>query len=316
MRYRKCPGLKKKWSVITLGCWQLAPSGGWGDLCSKRTATSVIKNALDYGITAFDTAEGYGDGESERRLSKALGNQKDDVIIISKIWPDAPLTLKGYMKRLDQTLLALKRDYVDVYLVHWPMARFRSAANSKKLADIMLEIKASGKATSIGVSNFGSEDLKRLGKSVSAFDINQIPYSLLDRQYEGHTLKASQKHGLHYMAYAPTAKGLLARMMKDKDFQFPARKNNKLFSKTIYPKALKVFEVVQTVAKEKGILPIEVALAWVITQNNILTAVVGSRKPSQVQAFAKAGDCRLSKKDLKRLDAASDAFLRDLGIML
>lgn len=120
MRYVTCNGLDKQWSVITMGCWQIAPSEGWGDICSAKDADAAIKAALASGITAFDTAEGYGDGESERRLGNALGHKKYDVIVISKIWPDAELTLKSYKEKLDASLKALNRDYIDVYLVHWP----------------------------------------------------------------------------------------------------------------------------------------------------------------------------------------------------
>jgi len=110
MRSVPCRGLDKPWSVITFGCWQIAPSGGWGDYCSPEDAEASVKTALEGGITAFDTAEGYGDGESERRLGKALGSQKDEVLITSKIWPDADLTLASYQERLEGTLRALDRD--------------------------------------------------------------------------------------------------------------------------------------------------------------------------------------------------------------
>ena len=73
MKYVKFRGVDKDWSAITFGCWQMAPSGGWGDVCTPQDADAVVKRALEYGITAFDTAEGYGDGESERRLGRALG---------------------------------------------------------------------------------------------------------------------------------------------------------------------------------------------------------------------------------------------------
>ena len=100
MRSVACKGLDKPWSVITFGCWQIAPSGGWGDYCTPQEADASVKTALDGGITAFDTAEGYGEGESERRLGKALGSRKNDVLIISKIWPDAALTPAAYQGRL------------------------------------------------------------------------------------------------------------------------------------------------------------------------------------------------------------------------
>ena len=164
MRTFKAHGLEKDWSVITLGCWQLAPSGGWGDLCSPKDAEATVKSALDCEITAFDTAEGYGDGESERRLSKALGNKKDDVIIVSKIWPDAELTLEGYRERLEGTLRALNRDYVDVYLVHWPGHFFSTPDKAAKFCELMIALQESGKARTIGLSNFQAGDLNLLGE--------------------------------------------------------------------------------------------------------------------------------------------------------
>ena len=75
MKFSRIAGIEKDWSRITLGCWQIAPSDGWGDICSPKEAEKVVHTALDHEITAFDTAEGYGDGESERRLGKALGSQ-------------------------------------------------------------------------------------------------------------------------------------------------------------------------------------------------------------------------------------------------
>ena len=86
MRSISCKGLDKPWSVLTFGCWQIAPSGGWGDNCTPEDAEASVKAALEGGITAFDTAEGYGDGESERRLGKALGSQKNR-INPAKIYP-------------------------------------------------------------------------------------------------------------------------------------------------------------------------------------------------------------------------------------
>ena len=154
MRTITCDGLDRNWSVITFGCWQIAPSEGWGDVCSKKDADRAVKAALEQGITAFDTAEGYGDGESERRLGQALGQKKNDVIIISKIWPDAELTLTSYRKHLEDSLTALGREYLDVYLIHWPGSYFNTPEKSARLCDIMNALKESGKTRSVGLSNF------------------------------------------------------------------------------------------------------------------------------------------------------------------
>ncbi len=308
MIYDRIKGINKDWSRITLGCWQIAPSGGWGDICPPKDAERVVHSALDHGITAFDTAEGYGDGESERRLGKALGSHKNSVIIISKIWPDAELTIKAYQQRLEDSLKALDRDYVDLYLIHWPGSYFNTPEKSARLAEFMYSIKKSGKATTVGLSNFQSHDLTLLGNKLNIFSMNQVPYSLLDRAYEGKTMSLCKNENIPYMVFSPTAQGLLAKPMNREDLEMPTRKHHFLYQSQIYPHAKKVWETVRDVADELGRKPVEVALAWVLTRENIFTAIVGTRKPEQVQEFSKSTDLKLSPGHLQRLTTASDSF--------
>jgi len=312
MRYQTLKGIDKKWSVITFGCWQIAPSEGWGDICSVKEADAAIHAALDAGITAFDTAEGYGDGESERRLGKALGHRKDDVVVISKIWPDAELTLPGYQKHLDDSLRALSRDYVDVYLIHWPGSFFDTREKSKKLCEIMSALKKSGKARTIGLSNFHSEDLLLLGEEIFNFSLNEVPYSLLDRKYEGATRQICENASLGYMAFSPTAQGLLAGRIDQEARSYPARKYNRFYQEPFFSEALKVLRTVQKTAGELNRTPVEVALAWVLKQDNIFTAIVGSRKVEQIHEFAGAWNLELSLDQIDRLTAASDTFCRNM----
>jgi aryl-alcohol dehydrogenase-like predicted oxidoreductase len=308
VKYDRINGINKDWSRITLGCWQIAPSGGWGDICPPEDADKVVRSALDHGITAFDTAEGYGDGESERRLGKALGSHKDSVIIISKIWPDAELNLKSYQQCLENSLKALGRDYVDLYLVHWPGSYFNSPDKSARLAEIMNSLKKSGKATTVGLSNFQSRDLNLLKNHLSIFSMNEVPYSLLDRAYEGETLNLCKNSGIPYIAFSPTAQGLLAKPMTREDLNMPTRKGHFLYQNTVYPHAKKVWDTVCDIAHELDCKPIEVALAWVLTRDNIFTAIVGSRKSEQVPEFAKSAELKMSASQLQRLTKASDNF--------
>jgi aryl-alcohol dehydrogenase-like predicted oxidoreductase len=308
MQYKFVEKIGKNWSAITFGCWQIAPSDGWGDLCAPEMATKTIKAALDAGITAFDTAEGYGDHESERRLGKALGTQRDEVIVISKIWPDAALSHSAYKKRLDQTLLSLNRDYVDLYLIHFPSDEIRE--NSEQFCEIMLALKDSGKARSIGLSNFELADLKGLGTYIKEFIIHQVPYSLLDQSYGGETQNFCEQTKLPYMAYSPTAKGLLARLLTEGERLYPARNKDDLFAPKVYPEAVKVFKVVEKIAHELNVPPVQVALAWVNAQSNVLTAILGSRRPQQIEEAAGAGDLQLSQEHLSELRSASKAFVK------
>lgn len=297
----------KPWSVITLGCWQIAPSEGWGGRCSAREAEATVQRALDCGITAFDTAEGYGDGESERRLGKALGGKKDDVVIISKIWPDATLTRKSYQQRLEGTLKALQRDYVDVYLVHWPGSFFNSPEKSSRLVEVMQALKESGKAKTVGLSNFEAGDLSLLKDGLSLFDINQVPYNLLEREYEGESLNVCQKKVVT-MAYSPTARGLLAGRLDDEARKIPTRQSYAIYQEPLFSQSQSVLKVVLEISRELDCPAINVALAWVLAQAHVATAAVGSRKPEQVQEFAAAGDLQLSPQQLSQLTAASDIF--------
>lgn len=305
MRTVTCNGLEKDWSVITFGCWQIAPSAGWGDVCSKKDADFAVKEALDQGITAFDTAEGYGDGESERRLGQALGTKKEDVIVISKIWPDAELTLQSYRKHLEDSLKALDREYMDVYLIHWPGSYFDTPEKSAQLLDIMNALKESGKTRIIGLSNFHEKDLTLLGNGLSSFSVNEVPYSMLDREYEGNTRQICKNSGLGYMAFSPTAQGLLAGRINQEARTSPTRESNRFYQEPVFSKALKVLETVKDIANEVERKPVEVAVAWVLTQENILTAIVGSRKVEQIREFSGAADLDLNEEQLQRLTSVS-----------
>ncbi len=308
MRSIKVEGLHIPWTALTLGCMQIAPSEAWGDLCSAEDADRVVKTALDGGIKAFDTAEGYGDGESERRLGKALGSRKNDVLIISKIWPDVGLKLEEYQARLDGTLKALGRDYVDVYMVHWPGIYLDNMLKTGKMCDIMAALKESGKARTIGISNFRARDIGLMTKAAPSFTANQVPYNLLQREYEGENLKECEKAGIGYMAYSPSARGLLAGRFDDEALKATAREEYYLYRHPYFGESEGVRRTVQEIAEEINTTPINVALAWVIQQKNVITAVAGSRKADQVKEFCAAGDITLTPEQLDELNKESAQF--------
>jgi aryl-alcohol dehydrogenase-like predicted oxidoreductase len=172
----------------------------------------------------------------------------------------------------------------------------------------MNTLKKSGKALTIGLSNFQSQDLTLLGNNLKTFSLNEVPYSLLDRAYEGDSLSLCRNADIPYMAFSPTAQGLLAKPMSREDLEMPTRKHHFLYQDPVYSHAKKVWETVHDVAKELSRKPVEVALAWVLSRDNIFTAIVGSRKPKQVQEFAKSTELKLSPHQLQRLTKASDQF--------
>ena len=220
------------------------------------------------------------------------------------------MTSVDYHKRLNNSLKALNRDYVDVYLVHFPSTYFNSIEQSEKLCALMEELKKSGKAVTVGLSNFMDKNLLRLGKGIHEFCINQVPYNILQRDYEGKTRDICQKNEIAYMAYSPTAQGLLAGRLSNEAMAFPTRKLNKLYQEPLLTKSKPVRSLINDIAEEIKTKPISVALAWVLEQKNILTAIVGSRKPDQVSEFALAGNLKLSAEHLNQLNNVSLSFHR------
>ncbi|SVD69139.1 uncharacterized protein METZ01_LOCUS421993 [marine metagenome] len=174
----------------------------------------------------------------------------------------------------------------------------------------MKELKQSGKAVTVGLSNFMAPDLLRLGKEINGFCINQVPYNILEREYEGKTRDICHKKGIGYMAYSPTAQGLLAGRLSSEALNFPARKWNKLYQEPLLTKSKSVRDTINNIAEETKTKPIAVALAWVLEQKNILTAIVGSRKADQVPEFAAAGSFKLNANHLEQLNNVSDSFLK------
>ena len=308
MRSIKVEGLDIPWTALTLGCMQIAASKEWGDVCSEQDADRVVKTALECGILAFDTAEAYGDGESERRLGRALDSRKNDVLIISKITPDAEMTLESWQSRLEGTLKNLGRDYIDAYLVHWPGMYLDSFANTRKMCDIMAALKESGKARTVGISNFKAKDIDLMSDNASLFTVNQVPYNLLERKYEGEHLRKCENAGIGFMACSPSARGLLAGRLDEEALQTPIRKEYHLYRQYSLDNSQSLRQTVQEIAKEIKTAPINVALAWVIQQMNITTTVVGARKADQVKEFCAAGDIVLTSDQLDRLNEESDLF--------
>ncbi|MEK9629499.1 MAG: aldo/keto reductase [Nitrospinota bacterium] len=308
MRSIKVEGLDIPWTAITLGGMQIAPGKEWGDRCSEEEAERIVKTALDCGIMAFDTAEAYGDGESERRLGKALGSRINDVLIFSKITPDVEMSTEGYMGRLEGTLKNLGRDYVDGYLVHWPGYYVDSFQDMQRLCEVMASLKDSGKTRTIGITSFLAKDIILMSQAASQFTVNQVPYSLLHRQYEGENLRECEKAGIGFMACSPTARGLLAGKLGEEVINVPARTEYQLYSPSAINDSRGTRDTVQEIAQEINTAPINVALAWVIQRKNITTTVVGASKADQVKEFSAATEITLTSDQLDRLNEESALF--------
>jgi aryl-alcohol dehydrogenase-like predicted oxidoreductase len=301
-------------SAVGYGCWEIG--GGYGDIEAAEFERAVGR-ALDLGINCFDTAEGYGMGASERALAQALGNRRDEAIIVTKFgmnYRDKPNMRDSSRDRvfasIDKSLKNLGTDYVDVYLVHWPDRLTPFEETMSALDDIVRD----GKVRFVGLSNFKLEEIEAC-MNVRRVDVVQYGWNMFDRRMQRDILPYCEEHGVGFMAYGSLAFGLLTgTFTEDMDFggtDWRARQGNmgsiKMFASLFGPEKFK--DNVRAVEELRGIaarydksLP-QVALRWAISHPAVSTALVGCRTVAEVEDNAGAIGWSLSDDDVTEIDA-------------
>jgi myo-inositol catabolism protein IolS len=301
-------------SAVGYGCWEIG--GGYGDIETAEFERAVGR-ALDLGINCFDTAEGYGMGASERALAQALGNRRDEAIIVTKFgmnYRDKPNMRDSSRERvlasIDKSLKNLGTDYVDVYLVHWPDRLTPFEETMSALDDIVRD----GKVRFVGLSNFKLEEIEAC-MNLRRVDVVQYGWNMFDRRMQRDILPYCEQHGIGFMAYGSLAFGLLTgTFTEDMDFggtDWRARQGNmgsiKMFASLFGPEKFK--DNVRAVEELRGIaarygksLP-QVALRWAISHPAVSTALVGCRTVAEVEDNAGAIGWALSDDDIAEIDA-------------
>jgi myo-inositol catabolism protein IolS len=316
MRYTFLPGTELRVSVIAMGCWALAGDMTWGDQ-SEDDSVAGTRAALDAGINFFDTAPGYGDGLSERRLGKGLEGVRHRAVVATKIGPDA-MHPAGVAASVERSLGCLGMDYVDLIQIHWP-------SREVPLADTwgaLERLRDQGKVRAIGVSNFGPGDLAEL-LAVGSPTTNQVPYSLLARAIEYELAPACAKAGIGILCYSPLSWGLLADKYKSADEVPPGRArsrhfgpNRKLIRHTepgCEAATFAALDRIRGVAERLELPMSELAVAWLLHQPVVSGVLTGIRNAAQAFANARAAEISLDAATLAELDAASADVKRALG---
>jgi aryl-alcohol dehydrogenase-like predicted oxidoreductase len=296
---------------VTLGSWPM--SGDRYGAIDDSEAVRTIRAALDLGITSFDTAPAYGSGHAEETLGVALEGRRDQAIITTKCGiggrngqPGRNSSRAGILKEIDDSLRRLRTDHIDVYLVHWPDPN----TELDETMAAMDEIAQSGKTRLVGVSNFDVELLEQCRK-VRPVDVLQVGYNLFDRRMEREVFPYCQQHQIGVMAYGSLAYGLLTgaftpeTTFEEKDW----RAGGVAFGQPILRGSNFVTNVglvdrLRTeVAEPKGVTVAQLALAWVLRNPVITTAMVGARVPSEIEENVGAADIQLSSDEVARIEA-------------
>ena len=317
MKYRKLGSSDIEVSAICYGCWAIA--GGYtGSVADRADFIAALRAAFDAGVTFYDTAEMYGDGESERILGDALGDRRDEIVITSKVSADH-FTRDRLFQACEESLAKLKTDYLDLYLLHWP----NSSIPIEETIGVLDELKSAGKIRAHGVSNFGIQDLSELAQKELKITANQLAYNLLFRAVEFEIQPFCVEQGIGILTYSSLMQGLLAGKFRTADEVPEARARTRLFSGS-RPQAKhgesghesEVFAAIDRIREIAGDVgqPVNhVALAWLMAQPAVSSIVVNARNTAQVKDNIQAAEVELSTDVLDRLSRATESVKAAMG---
>ena len=287
-------------SSIIMGTFQ-AGRDKWADIDDNRSA-QAIRAAFDAGITTFDSAEAYGKGHSERILGAALGGVRDRVVLATKVSPNR-LGYDQVLNACHGSLRNLQTDYIDLYQIHWPSGSFGGRVVAvEETMTAMLKLKEQGKIRAIGVSNFSHDQLAETAAFGPVASV-QPPYSLFWRHVEKEIMPYCRDNRISILAYSPMAQGLLTgRFGPDHKFKKgDHRSKNRLFQPENYQRVQQALALLQPMARDLGISPAQLALAWVISHGGTC-AIAGARNAEQATENARAAEVSLSSEILVRMD--------------
>jgi aryl-alcohol dehydrogenase-like predicted oxidoreductase len=273
---------------------------------------TVVRAALDAGVTLFDTADIYGKGQSEEFLGKSLGAHRDEVIVATKFGMDmgglngpdfgARGSRRYIRTAVEASLRRLGTDWIDLYQHHAPDARTPIDETLSALDDLVRE----GKVRYIGNSNYSSwqvADAEWSARQISAkrFISAQNNYSLLDRSVETELSPSCEHFGLGLLPYFPLASGLLSGKYR-RDQAPPEGTRLASRPEALSAKRFDVIDALEKFASERGISLLHVAIGGLAAQKAVSSVIAGATKPEQVTANVEAGSWRPSKEDLVALD--------------
>lgn len=311
MKTRKLGWTDLNLSTIGLGTWAMGGGGwkfSWGPQDDSESI-SAIQHAVELGINWIDTAPVYGLGHSEEIVGKAIKGLRDKLIIATKcerVW-DKDGNIFGRLKKesihseVEESLKRLKIGVIDLYQIHWPEPDEDIEEAWTALGDLIKE----GKIRYAGMSNFNLEQLKRIQPihPVASF---QPPYSMLERGIEKELLEYCSENNIGVIVYSPMQKGLLTgKFTRERVQNLPEddhRRRDPRFQEPELSANFKLVEELRLLAEKSGRTVAQLAIAWVLRRPEVTAAIVGARRPSQIEETVVAGDWTLSKEQIAAID--------------
>ena len=292
--------------------------GNWithGSQIEKDAAVACVRAALEEGITTFDTADIYAKTKAEEVLGEALaGQRRQGLEIFTKVyWPTGPgmndrgLSRKHIMESIEGSLRRLRTDYVDLYQAH--RYDFETPLEETMLA--MADLVRQGKVLYVGLSEWTAEQIERAGVLARELKIplisNQPQYSMLWRVIEEQVIPACEKLGMGQIVWSPMAQGVLSgKYVPGQPAPAGSRATHEIgsqfISRFMTDDVLTRVQQLRPIAEEVGLTMPQLAVAWVLQNRNVSSAIVGATKPEQVRDNVKASGVVLDAVIMKRID--------------
>ncbi|MGA5466955.1 aldo/keto reductase [Mycobacterium sp. NPDC050041] len=291
-------------SRIGLGTWQFGSrEWGYGDQYASGPARDIVQRARALGVTLFDTAEIYGFGKSERILGEALGDERADVVVASKIMPIAPFPAV-VRQRARASAERLGVDRIPLYQIHQSNPLVPDSVIMPGMRDLLER----GEIGAVGVSNYSLERWRKadaaLGRPVVS---NQVHFSLAHPQALDDLVPFAERENRMVMAYSPLAQGLLGGKYGPDNRPGGVRAMNPLFGTENLRRIQPLLNTLRDVGAEVGAKPAQVALAWLISLPGVV-AIPGASSVEQLEFNVAAADIELSTESRDALTAAARAF--------
>jgi 1-deoxyxylulose-5-phosphate synthase len=308
MEYVRLGSAGMKVSRICLGCMSFGSGFDW--MLPEEQSFAIVRKALDLGINFFDTANVYSSGESELILGRALkqfGVRREDVVIATKVYhPMGPrpnqrgLSRKHILHAIDASLERLGLDYVDLYQIH----RFDLDTPIEETLEALTQLVRDGKVRYIGASTMAAYQFAKLlyradQLHLARFVSMQNNYSLLYREEEREMIPLCREEGVGLIPYSPIGGGLLAGSRRTGTVRSHSAMARDRFRRKSDEA---VIDAVASVARERGVAPAQIAVAWLLGRPGVTAPIVGATRASHLDDPVKAIDTKLTTEEIAQLE--------------
>ncbi|WP_353081031.1 aldo/keto reductase family protein [Tessaracoccus lapidicaptus] len=312
MKYRYLGNSGLKITELTYGNWLTH-----GSQVEADTATACVRAALDHGITSFDTADVYANTAAEVVLGEALkGERRESLEVFTKVyWPVGPkgandvgLSRKHIMEGINGSLSRLQMDYVDLYQAH----RYDVETPLEETMIAFADVVRQGKALYIGVSEWPADKIREAARYAKELKIpfvsNQPQYSMLWRVIEDQVIPASDEVGVSQIVWSPIAQGVLTGKYKpgqpapEGSRATDTKGGQQMISRWMRDDVLGAVQRLQPVADELGLTMAQLAVAWVLQNDNVAAAIIGASRPEQIAENVKASGVEIPDELMSRID--------------